>query len=108
MAVFALQNCSSKKQRLPAEERRAAFVSYDSENQGNSVQPEHLFQLGLCAGHRVHFQLEDVFHVLVPAVHDRAFGLYLFGVGYALFALVVADQLIVAVEYAVVADAGIL
>ena len=54
---------------------------------------------------QVHFQLHNVLHVVVPAVNDRAFGLYLFGVGNTLFARVIAEQLIVAVENAVIADA---
>ena len=40
-------------------------------------------------------------------VNDRAFGLYLFGVGNTLFALVIAEQFIVAVKDAVIADAGV-
>ena len=62
-----------------------------------SIQPEHLLQLGLGTGDGVHLQLQNVLHVVVPAVNDRAFGLYLFGVGNTLFALVIAEQLIVAV-----------
>ena len=38
------------------------------------IQTEHLLQLGLGAGHGVHFQLQNVLHVVVPAVNDRAFG----------------------------------
>ena len=73
-----------------------------------SVEAEDLLKLGLCAGDGVHFQLEDVLHIVVPAVNDRAIGLRFLGELYAFFALIVAENLVIAVKYTVVADACVL
>ena len=57
-----------------------------------SVKPEHRLQLGLRTGLRVHDELEDVRHVCVPVVDDRAFRLRSFRERDALFAIVVAER----------------
>ena len=73
----------------------------------SSVKKENLFHKRLRAGFRIHLHQHDVLHILVPAVHDRTFGLHAGGLGDAV-ALVIAEQLITDVPDRVVADAGLM
>ena len=68
---------------------------------------KHLRELGLRAGHRIHFHDHNILHVLVPAIHHGAFGLHACGIIAALVALIIAEQLVAHVPNGVVVDARV-
>ena len=73
----------------------------------SSVKKENLLHERLRAGLRIHLHQHDILHILVPAVHDRAFSLHAGSLGDAV-ALVIAEQLIADVPDRVVADTGLM
>ena len=73
----------------------------------SSVKKENLLHERLRAGLRIHLHQHDILHILVPAVHDRTFGLHAGGLDDAV-TLIIAEQLIADVPDRVVADAGLM